>query len=320
MRSRFLFALLILASLAPAHASLKLCNRTSYVIYAATAQLAGSDLAIQGWTRIVPGSCEDALKGDLTTQAYYLYARSSRAHAGAPRAWDGKTALCVRDNNFQFRLPFGARCPTDGFELPFAEIDTHHMRSWTTSFRETPDLPSMPAAERAGLKRLLADNGVRNIFTDKQLSDALAGFRRKLHLQDGTPALFNALETEAMKSAAPAGYTLCNDGMTPFYAALGLQKGSVFVSKGWWTVAAGSCSHLITEPLAGQKMWLRVERDKGPPPVAGPTTFCVTNIEFDIQGRDNCAKRGLTTAGFAETNGRGQPGISVHVGGNGLVK
>ncbi len=320
MRRTFLLALLILASLSPAHASLKLCNRTSYVIYAATGQLSGSDMISQGWTRIAPGACEDVIKSDLTAQSYYLYGRSSRAHSGEPRAWNGAINLCVRDTNFQFRVPFGARCPDAGYELPFAQINTHHMRTWTATFREQPDLASMQAAERAGLKRLLGDIGVRNTGNDKQLGDALAGIRKKLHLQDGTPALFNALETEAMKSAVPAGYTLCNDSDRPFYAALGMQKGAIFSSRGWWTVAAGSCSHLITNPVAGQKVWLRVERDKGAPLVAGPMTFCVTGIEFDVQGRDKCAKRGLIEAGFAETNSRGLPGFSAHVTGNGLAK
>jgi uncharacterized membrane protein len=320
MQQKLLLALFAILLLSPAHAALKLCNRTSYVIYAATGQLAGSNIVMQGWTRIAPGSCEDAVKSDLTAQGYYLYARSSRAHSGQPRAWAGTVNLCVRDNNFAFHLPFGARCPDAGYELPFAPINTHHMRTLTATLREAPDLPSMAAAERAGLKRLLGDVGVRNIANDRQLSDALAAFKKKMRLRDGTPALFDALETEAMKSAAPVGYTLCNDSDKPFYAALGLQKNNAFVSRGWWTVAAGACSHLITDSVAGRKVWLRVERDKGAPLVAGPMTFCVTGIEFEIQGRDKCAKRGLTEAGFTETNSRGLPGVSAHVTGNGLAK
>ena len=142
-----------------------------------------------------------------------------------------------------------------------------------------------------------------------------------MHLAANAPnaALFDALETEAMKSAVPAGYTLCNDTKADFGAAIGQKQGSAFVSRGWWTVASGSCSHLITDPLAGQKIWLRVERGKGPPLVGGTTGFCVASIEFDIQGRENCAKRGLTEAGFAETNSKGASGFIAHVAGNGLV-
>jgi uncharacterized membrane protein len=225
----------------------------------------------------------------------------------------------VKDSSFTLRLPFGARCPTDGYELPFAQIDTHHMRSWTTTFRETPDLPSMLAAERAGLKRLLGDTGVRT--NDKQVEAALGQFRKRLHLHDTAPAaaLFSALETEAMKIAVPVGYTVCNDSDKPFWTAVGQQKGTVFSSKGWWTVAGGSCSHLITDSIAGSRVALRVEHSKGTPLVFGPMPFCVTNIEFDIRGRDNCAKRGLTEAGFMETNSKGLPGYTAHVSATGLA-
>jgi len=154
---------------------------------------------------------------------------------------------------------------------------------------------------------------------------ALKAFKARLHLAAAAPtsALFDALETEAMKSAAPSGYTLCNDTGGEVYAAIGqqmvAQSGLVFVSRGWWTVAGGSCSHLITDPIPGQKIWLRAERGKGPPLVGGTTGFCVATIEFDIQGRENCAKRGLTEAGFAETNLKGASGFIAHVAGNGLV-
>jgi uncharacterized membrane protein len=308
-------------ALCPAQAALTACNRTSYVLYAAVAALKSADIASRGWTRILPGACKEVLAGALDADAYYLTARSSRAHSGAPRAWSGPTQFCVKDKDFSLALPFGAGCPADSFEQGFAPIDSHHLREMTTTLRETPDQPSMPAAERAGLRRLLSDTGVRAGGDDKAQDAALTAFRRRVHLAANapTPALFDALETEAMKAAVPTGYTLCNDTKKDFGAAIGQKKGSAFVSRGWWTVAAGSCSHLITDPIAGQKIWLRVERGKGPPLVGGPNGFCVTNIEFDIQGRDNCVKRGLIAGGFAETNLKGAAGFVAHVAENGMV-
>lgn len=318
---RRLAAVLGLAALttlfaSPAQATLRLCNRTSYVIYAATAAQSSSKVTVQGWTRIAPGGCAEALKGDLAAEAYYLYGRSSRAHAGAPRAWNGPVHFCVKDGSFRLAQPASAACPSDGYALGFAPLDTHHMRSWTTTFRESPDLKSMADAERAGLKRLLADTGAKPLKNERQVDAALAGFRQRMHLADGPAALFSALETEAMKSASGAGYTLCNDTDKSFWAAIGQKKGAAYVSRGWWTVAAGTCSQLITERVAG--VWLRVER-KGAPLVAGSMRFCVTNIAFEIQGRDNCAKRGLTEAGFAETNNQGKPGYTAHVSAGGLA-
>lgn len=321
MRKRLcLCGLLLLAGLWgwPAEAALKACNRTSYVLYAAAAALKMPDVEARGWTRIIPGACAEVLPGDLSADGYYLYARSSRAHGGAPRAWSGPVSACVKDKDFAAKSAFGARCPEGSYELGFAQIDTHHMRDWNATFRETPDLPDMPSAERLGLKRLLSDSGVRT--DDKGLDKAIAAFKTKAHLAANAPtsALFNALETEALKSAVPAGYSVCNDTGAPFYAAIGQQNGNTFSAKGWWTVAAGACAPLITDPISGQKIWLRVERGKGPALVGGPNGFCVASVEFDIQGRQDCQKRGLIPAGFAETNTKGAAGFTAHVTGNGL--
>jgi uncharacterized membrane protein len=306
----------------PAQAALNLCNRTSYVIYAATAAQTASDITVKGWTRLVPGSCITAIAGDLTAQAYYLYARSSRAHGGVPRDWSGDIALCAKDRDFVLHLPAGiARCSADSYELAFAALATRHMRSWTATLRETPDLPSQEAAQRAGMKRLLADIGTRNLNSGKAADAALAQFRKRMRLANSAPAgaLFDALETEAMKSAVPAGYTLCNDTAKPVWVAMGQKRGAIFSARGWWTVGGGTCSQLITNSIAGSPVYLRVEKAKGVPLVSGSETFCVTNIEFEVQGRGRCAQRGLVEAGFVPTNARGAPGFTAHVTERGLA-
>lgn len=211
------------------------------------------------------------------------------------------------------------------FKLPFAAIATHHMRSWTATFREKPDYDSMKSAERAGLKRLLVDIGAKiggyGSRSDKNPDAALAAFLKRMRLTDkaSTSDLFDALETEAMKTASPIGYTVCNDTDKPVWTALGQKKGAVFVSRGWWTVAPGGCAKTITESVANQKIYLRVEKAKSVALISGPENFCVTDIEFEIQGRERCAARGLTEAGFAETNVKGAPGFTAHVSADGLV-
>ena len=75
--------LLPLAS--PAQAALTLCNRTSYVLYAATGTAVVGGVTVQGWSRVAPGFCQVVLPGDLIAPAYYLYARSSQAHSGPSR-------------------------------------------------------------------------------------------------------------------------------------------------------------------------------------------------------------------------------------------
>ena len=53
--------------------------------------------------------------------------------------------------------------------------------------------------------------------------------------------------------------------------------------------------------------------------VSGPEKFCVTDIEFEIEGRKHCTERGLRDAGFAETNDKGAPGFVAHVSADGLI-
>ena len=317
-------AALAFALAAPqAHASLRLCNRTSFVIYAATAVSTTTETIVQGWSRIAPGGCRVAINGDLVGAAYYVYARSSSAHLGASRAWAGNTNFCTKDADFSLhQAPLATTCPSaDMAELPFALVVTHHMRSWTTTFRETPDFDSMKSAECAGLKRLLRDNGAGDTDSDKAADAALATLRKRLRLSDkaGTDDVLDALETEAMKTAAPAGYAVCNETNNAFWAALGQKKNAVWTSHGWWMVAPGSCAKMISESVTGNKIYLRVEKAKGRELVSGQEKFCVVNIEFDIQGRDRCMTRGLIEAGFAETNAKGAPGFVAHVSEAGLV-
>ena len=76
-------------------------------------------------------------------------------------------------------------------------------------------------------------------------------------------ALFDALETEALKVAAPAGYSICNDTDAPVWAALGLRDGKIWHSRGWWKVAPGACASAIAEAARHDKIYLLVERKDG---------------------------------------------------------
>lgn len=315
-------ALFLTLVLSPADAALSVCNRTSFVVYTATAAFGSGGIDVKGWTRVVPGGCAVALAGDLSAPAYYVFARSSRAHSGSPRAWGGSINLCVKDRDFSIHFPPGVvQCTdADSSSAGFAPLQTHHMRSWTTTLREVPDFSSPGAAQRAGFKRLLFDIGTANLKDDKAVDAALAQFRARARLPAtaDAAAMFGALETEAMKSAVPLGYTLCNDTPKPVYAAMGQKKGPVFISRGWWTVAGGTCAPLITESVADSSIWLRVERGGAAPLVQGNMKFCVTNIEFEVQGRERCTQRGLTEAGFAETNTGRKQGYTAHVTASGL--
>jgi uncharacterized membrane protein len=310
---------------APAQASLAMCNRTSYVLYAATGAQSGTNVAVKGWTRLAPGECKPVIPGDLVASAYFIHARTSLAHSGPPRAWGGPASFCAREGTFALTTTPTTNCDGDSFPLGFAGVDTHHMRNWTMTLTESPAIKTLIDAQLAGLKRLLRDNhlkvGAIDGQPDKDAAASLATFRSQVRMPPKASAadLFDALETDAMKMTAPAGYTICNDGKSPLGAAIA-QKGSAdFVSHGWWTIAAGTCAKAITTALATDKIFLYAQLPTGKPVVTGSNEFCIANVAFDIQGRARCKERGLQIAGFAETATRGQSGHVAHIDDDGLL-
>jgi uncharacterized membrane protein len=309
---------------APAEAALKLCNRTSYILYAATGTSVADGVATKGWTRIVPGACNTAVKSALGSAPLYVYARSSQAHNGPAHAWGGHDLLCAESGDFSLdTAPSTGRCPADeAFEMPFAQIENGGARDWTTSFTQAPPLKSDDAARQAGLARLLADNGMKPVTPgSKEMTAELDQFRARMKMPKdaGSDALFDALETGALKIASPAGYSVCNDTSAPVWAAIGLQNGQVWSSRGWWKVMPGGCARALTDPLSFDKVWLLVEGKGTHLLVTGKEEFCVTSIIFEVEKRGRCNDRGLVSRGFAVTNTHGLTGYTAHVSENGLL-
>lgn len=303
----------------PARAALTLCDRTSYILYAATGTTTGDDIVTAGWIRLVPGGCATAIEGPLTAKSYYVYARSSQSYSGPTRAWGGDFDLCTQTIDFHLTTPLGVpRCSQDSFAAPFAQVDTKGRRDWTMTFTQSPPLTSATAARQAGFVRLLRDAGYH---VGADAAPALDKFRARMRMSDLASAddLFDALETEALKVAAPAGFSICNDTNAPVWAALGFRRGKDWVSRGWWKAEPGACARAIAARLDTDRVYLLVERDDGTKLVTGPQTFCVTNIEFEIERRTDCTARGLIASGFAVTDTRGRSGYAAHISENGLL-
>jgi uncharacterized membrane protein len=316
-------AAMLLFAVMPARAALTLCNRTSYVLYAATAAVKGPQSQTQGWTRIAPGDCQVARKEALTAETYLVHARSSLAHSGPARAWGGGFPLCVRDTNFTLNQSV---CNAEGtFSLPFAALDTGGRSSWTMTLDEQPAFASLPAAQLAGAKRLLRDNGYDvgpvNAAVSRQTGAALAAFRKKMRFPEraGNMELFNALENEARKSNAPAGYTVCNDSRDVLDVALGeLDKGKA-ASRGWWTVPRGACARLVTAPLGAAAYYLLARKKDGAVVAGGTENFCISPSAFEIHERGNCESRKQSEAGFLRTQTGGLAGFTARIGDKGLI-
>ena len=146
--------------LTPAKAALKLCNRTSYILYAATASMIQAlRTTTQGWTRIAPGDCQTRMPEKLTAQAYLVYARSSLAIRGRarlgwrfPSASRTATSLCGQGVT-------RALAPAMTFSAALRRHRHPGRPDWTMTFDEQPRFNSLEAAQLAGVKRLLKDNG-----------------------------------------------------------------------------------------------------------------------------------------------------------------
>jgi uncharacterized membrane protein len=320
-------AAVLLFAATPAKAALTLCNRTSYVLYAATAAIKSPQAQTQGWTRITPGDCQVARKEALSAETYLVHARSSLGHSGPARAWGGSFPMCVRDPNFTLNQSVTmAACSAEGtFALPFAALDTAGKSSWTMTLDEQPALASLTAAQLAGVKRLLRDNGYDtgpiNEAVSRQTGAALAAFRKKMKFspQSGNAELFDALENEARKTNSPAGYTVCNDGTAVLDVALGeVDKGKP-ASRGWWTVPRGACARLLTAPLGAGGYFLLARRKDGTLVAGGTEKFCISPTAFDLRERGNCAARRLVEAGFARTQTGGSAGYTARIGDKGLI-
>ena len=327
------WALLALAFLAccfearPAQAALTLCNRTSYILYAATSAIQSPGSETQGWTRIAPGDCQTARKEVLKAESYLVHARSALAHSGSPRAWGGSYPVCVKDANFTLKQSVTQPTCTaeDSFALPFAAIANRGKSAWTMNFDEKPVM-SLSEAQLAGVKRLLKDNGYKieaiDGSPDKATGAALVDFRKRMNFASnaGNAELFQTLEQQAGRKIAPAGYTVCNDSRDALLVALGQQEGGQQVSRGWWTVQPGACARAVTTALNSDAVYVLARKKTGAVLVSGSKKFCVTPVVFDIQGAENCSARGFNEQGFAVTTTKGVAGYVAHIGPLGLVR
>jgi len=318
------FFLCVFFGAGPASAAMTLCNQTSYVLYTALGFQAGAQAMTHGWTRIAPGDCVAPKAQPPAADFYFVAARTSQAHSGPSHVWGGSLRYCVKNTDFALRSPLGTQaCASDdAFLLPFAPVNAKGAGSWTTTLTESPRITTLEVARALGIARLLADIGYKvGLGANKTYDEALKKFRARMKLPDNASVddLFDALETEAMKASAPAGYSICNDSDGDIWAALGLKQGNDWLSRGWWRVSPGACAKAIATPLASDRIWLLAEKGGQNQVVTGLDKFCITDIEFETHGRENCTGHGLAQAGFAATVTKGLSGYAAHIGNKGLL-
>ena len=102
----------------------------------------------------------------------------------------------------------------------------------------------------------------------------------------------------ALPVSAQAALTLCNDTGAEQAVAIGYKDTAGWTSQGWWRIAAGECTSVVSGPLAQRFYYLRVETE-GWQFQDDKLSFCVRDERFSIKGDENCARRGFRQEEFA---------------------
>lgn len=308
-------ALLALAFGAPGSAQStgngwELCNQTSFVLEAATGRPEGASAVVEGWTRLRPGECRVAIQGPLKPGIYFVFARSSKAHRGGQRIWNGDIPLCV-DPNGSFAVENPSSCAAMGLEQRGFQAVRIDKRSSSMTFKET-DLYNKggQSAQNAGIQRLLDDAGISADVVDGYLGresrTAITAFlaEKKLPANTGNIDLIDILEDVARNRALEVGMMLCNRTTNRITAAIARRRPDGWESRGWWTLDAGLCVRTVDESLiaAPHYVFAEMETPQGMRYLTGAeTVFCTSRSKFAILGREDCEARRFRQATFVET-------------------
>ena len=126
-----LVAALMGATLGPAAAQYRVCNKTGNPVQVA---IGYKDLTegwtTEGWWTVSAHSCETLIKGALVRRYYFIHA--SDQYGGN---WSGGAVMCTAKREFTIR---GFKdCRARGYdESGFKEVDVGEHRSWITDITE----------------------------------------------------------------------------------------------------------------------------------------------------------------------------------------
>lgn len=126
-----LFAAAMSLAAAPAHADLRLCNRTPNRVGVSIGYKDKTVWTTEGWWNIPVNSCETLVSGTLVSRFYYVYA-VDYDHGGE---WSGKYVMCTQDK--MFTIHGTEDCVARGYNRSgFFEVDTGEQASWTIQLNE----------------------------------------------------------------------------------------------------------------------------------------------------------------------------------------
>ena len=119
-------------AVAPSHADLRVCNKTTSRVGIAIGYKADRDWTTEGWWTVDSDSCATLLAGPLDGRYYYMYA----VDYDQGGEWGGNSAfLCTQEK--EFTIEGVNDCVARGFQKTgFYEVDTGSQESWTIQLTE----------------------------------------------------------------------------------------------------------------------------------------------------------------------------------------
>lgn len=122
---------LLAASIAPAHADFKVCNKTGVAAQVALGRFNGTHWMSEGWWQVAPHKCTTLVKGKLKARYYYLYASN-----GGDGGWDGNRSFCTSVTD-KFTVIGRASCAKRGYDRKgFFAVDTRDHLDFTQSLSD----------------------------------------------------------------------------------------------------------------------------------------------------------------------------------------
>nr|WP_079607781.1 DUF1036 domain-containing protein [Bradyrhizobium erythrophlei] len=305
--------LALLASAAPAHADLKLCNRMSYVVEVALGIDDKAATATRGWFRIDPAACRVVAQGTLTADRILLNARALGVYGSSPIPQNGGDTLCVAPADFV--IAAARQCRAGQTPAPFTQInptqaDDGNLVAYLAEDSEYDD----DQARLAGIQRLLVIAGYDAAPIDgvdgPKTQAALAAFLKSRGLAPDivqAPNFF-AIMIDAVQAPSPTGLTWCNDTQHKVMAAVGTDDGKTVISRGWYRIDPGKCLHpdvtgqprqifSFAEAVDAENRTIKL-KDR-PLNWGGTTPLCTRDNKFETSEQGDCGSRGFAATGFA---------------------
>lgn len=105
-----------------------------------------------------------------------------------------------------------------------------------------------------------------------------------------------------VSAPARAEFAVCNQSFDVINVAIGLDRGGVFETEGWWTIGTNQCANVIKHELESRYIYVFAQDVFGKPVLEGTTEMCISPEKFIVRGIENCFTRGHIAVNFIEVD------------------